>query len=249
MLFDETLKVRDQRLPIFRRHFGIEEDAAIFLRDFQGFLKGSMIKAKDNIGIHLDEAAVAIPSKARIARNLRQTRNSCIVQAEVQNRIHHARHGDTRARPHRHQQRIGRIAKAFPRDRLNMHNTLGHFRPNVVRKALPLRIVKRAHLGRDRKAGRHRQADRGHAIQIGTLAAQQILVAACPRVPVRNTPAKAVDKLSRASSIWVGSCRYRAGRQITLQFSKNQQPDAPHRGTGPASQVGRPVLQGLHHSP
>jgi hypothetical protein len=208
-----------------------------------------MIKAKDNIGIHLDEAAIAIPGKARIARNLCQSCNGRIVQAEVEDSIHHARHGDTRARPHRHQQRIGRIAKAFPRDRLNMHNTLRHFRPDVVRKALPLRIIKGAHLGRDCKAGRHRQADCGHAIQIGTLAAQQILVAACPRVPVRNTPAKAVDKLSHGSSIWVGSGRYRAGRQITLQFSKNQQPDAPHRGTGPASRAGRPVLQGLHHSP
>ena len=73
-----------------------------------------------------------------------------------------------------------------------------------------VRHERAAGVGRDREARGHRQADPGHLGQIGPLAAEQVLIAACGFIPVRNTPAKAVDKLRHASSQFG-----RGGRRIT----------------------------------
>ena len=51
-----------------------------------------------HIRIHSDETAVAIEGKASVAREFRETFNRFVIQAEVQNRIHHAGHRGARAR-------------------------------------------------------------------------------------------------------------------------------------------------------
>ena len=60
----------------------------------------------------------------------------------------------------------------------------------AVREALALLVIKRAHLGRDGEAGRHRQADRRHLGEVGALAAEQVPVAG---LAVGGAAAEAVD--------------------------------------------------------
>ena len=67
---------------------------------------------------HLNEAAVAIVSKARIAGLLRQTFGGLIVQAQVQDGVHHAGHGELRAGAHAEQQRIVDAAELLAHQRL-----------------------------------------------------------------------------------------------------------------------------------
>src|SRR5690606_38909979 len=55
---------------------------------------------------------------------------------------------------------------------------------------LAVRIIARAHLGGDGETGRDRQADRCHAIEIGALASQEVLVALAA---VIRATAEAVD--------------------------------------------------------
>ena len=58
--------------PVFDQivglQFGIEEIPPVFLGNLQRILKGMMIEAQYDIGVHLDEPAIAVPRKARIAR-------------------------------------------------------------------------------------------------------------------------------------------------------------------------------------
>ena len=65
----------------------------------------ALLHAHDHVAIHLDEAAITIPRETFVFRRLRQRENGFVIQAEVQNRIHHARHRIARAGTNGHEQR------------------------------------------------------------------------------------------------------------------------------------------------
>ena len=77
-----------------------------------------MVNFHHHIGIHLDEAAIAVIGKALIIRTSSKTNHSGIIQAKVQNRIHHPGYGGA-ARTDRDQQRIGGVGKTGAGFRLN----------------------------------------------------------------------------------------------------------------------------------
>jgi len=177
LLLDQALIGFDQRAQILRGQLGVEADAPIFLRDLQRFLERAMIQLEHDVGIHLDEAAIAVPGEAVVARNPRQSLDRLVVEAKVQHRVHHARHRYPRARADRNQQGIGRFAEPLARYCFDMGNALCNFCAQGIGEGATLLIITRAHGGRDGEAGRHRQADRGHTVKVRTLASKQVLVA------------------------------------------------------------------------
>ena len=52
----------------------------------------TLLHAEDDVAVHLHEAAVAVPGEARIAGLRRQRLDRLVVQAEIEDRVHHARH-------------------------------------------------------------------------------------------------------------------------------------------------------------
>ena len=94
---DDRLVFADDGLPVLGRKVGVEDQAVVELVLFQHLLEDVVIDAEHHVGIHLDEAAVAVEGEARIARTLGEPGDGHIVQTEVQHRVHHARHGRTRA--------------------------------------------------------------------------------------------------------------------------------------------------------
>ncbi len=120
LLVDQRLVFDDQRLEILGGHVGVEEIALIFLRDFKRFLETVMIQLEHDVGIHLDEAAIAVPGETRIARGLGKALHRRVVEAEIEHRIHHARHRGARAGADRDEQRIGRIAEFLAGHALDM---------------------------------------------------------------------------------------------------------------------------------
>ena len=249
LFLDQALVGRDQRLPVLGRHLGIEGEAVILLGDLQRFLEGAVIQLQDDIGIHLDEAAIAVPGETLIARLLRQPLDRLVVEAEVQHRVHHARHRHARARADRDQQRVFGIAEALFRHRLDMRDAIGDFVAQFLRKLLAILIIAGAHRGRDGEARRHRQPDRGHLGQVRALAAKQILV---PLAAVRNAAAEAVhighrfDPLLVVSSDALGTQasalirRYcRRGRQERVRPSPDPAQLIPRSSRSPPP-CGRP---------
>ena len=82
-----------------------------------------------------------------------------------------------------------------------MRKAVGDLRPDAVRKALAVGIIGRAHLGRNREAGRDRQANRRHAIKVRTFAAKDILVAANGFITVRDATTETKNILSHPAAI------------------------------------------------
>ena len=127
-----------------------------------------------DVGEHLDEAAVAVPRPARILRLLRERVDDRLVEAEVEDRIHHARHRGARAGPDRDKERILRIAELLARRLLKLPNVLLDLRHDVVADPLAVVIVARAGLGRNREALRHRKSEPRHLRKVRALAAEKI---------------------------------------------------------------------------
>ena len=175
LALDDRLIFLDQRLPVFSRHLRIEEKAPVFLGDFQCFFELGMVEAHDDVGVHLDEAAIAVPRETRVARGFGKPRDGRIVEPEVEDGVHHPRHRHARARPDRNEQRVRRVAEPLAGDPLDMRDAAFDVGGQPVGKCFAIGVIGGADVGGDRKARRDRQADRRHFGKVRSLAAQQFL--------------------------------------------------------------------------
>jgi hypothetical protein len=62
---DQILVGGDQALEVGGVEIGVEVDALVLLGDLQRFLERAVIEAEHDVGVHLDEAAIAVPGEAR----------------------------------------------------------------------------------------------------------------------------------------------------------------------------------------
>ena len=135
-----------------------------------------VIHVQNNVGIHLDETAVAVVGKAFVARSLSQAFDCFVIQTEVQDGVHHARHGNAGAGTHGEQQRVFRIGEFAADNGFAMGDAVFDLFGQIGGEGLAVFIEIRADFGRYRKSRRNGNADRTHFRQVGTLAAQQVLV-------------------------------------------------------------------------
>ena len=165
----------DQIAPAGSGHFGIVFHAEPFLHGPQACFKLILRQSDHHAGIHLYETPVSIVSKALVLCRPREARNRLIVQAEIQNCLHHSGHGARRTRAHADKQRVTRISQLLSREFFQTLKILFHFGPQIFGIfAVMLKVIV-ASLGSDRESGRNRQSDASHFRQAGALAAQQIL--------------------------------------------------------------------------
>src|SRR6185437_325325 len=155
-LMHPRLEQSGDALQILGAEFGVEIETLFVLLRVQDFLEQRMFDAQHDVGIHVDEAAIGIVGEARIAGEPGEAFRGLGVEAEIENRVHHARHRDACARSNRNEQRPRRIAElaagqvAHPRQR---RLDLGLQRRGV---GPPMAVEIGADLGGDRKAGRNR---------------------------------------------------------------------------------------------
>ena len=112
LFLDFVLVKLGNALQIAGFEVGVELDAFRLFLEFKNFLEMRMIDFQNDAGIHLDEAAIGIVSKALIACGLGDTGDGVRVEPQIQHRVHHAGHGGARAGAHRNQQGLCGIAKA-----------------------------------------------------------------------------------------------------------------------------------------
>ena len=190
LLLDKALVGLDQPAQIVGRKLGVEGQALVLLGDLQRFLERAVIELQHHVRIHLDEAAVAVPSEARVSARGGQPLDRRVVEPQVEHRVHHPRHRGAGARADRDEQGIALVAEFLAGDPFDMRDAVGDLVPQAFGEGAALVVIAGAHLGRDGEARRHGQADAGHAIEVGALAAQQILVAL---PPIRDAAAEAID--------------------------------------------------------
>ncbi len=128
-----------------------------------------------DVAVHGDEAAIGIVGEALVARGLGQTRGGLVIEAEVQDRVHHARHRGARARADRDEKRVRSIAELLAKQLLHLGDGKLDVGIEILREFAAGLVELGAHLGGDGEAGRHRHADVGHLGEVGTLAAEQVL--------------------------------------------------------------------------
>jgi hypothetical protein len=100
--------------------------------------------------------------------------SSTVVQAEIENGIHHARHRDARSAAHRNEQRIVDRAEALAGALFELvHRALDLLLQSFGERA-PGFVETQARIGRDREPRRHRQPGRGHLRQAGALPPEEV---------------------------------------------------------------------------
>src|SRR5215211_5812890 len=106
---DDLLVNVHQLLEIRGFQLRVLLDPALFFEDLEGLLEPVMRDFEHDVPEHLDEAPVGVVSEALVPGSAREPVHGGIVEAEVQYRVHHARHGDRRSATYRDEQRIIRI--------------------------------------------------------------------------------------------------------------------------------------------
>ena len=159
---DDRFETVDEILPGCRVDLGIGCDAQLLLGLVDQLFKAIFRDAQHDVREHRDKAAIGIPGKAIVCRELGERVDGAVVEPEIEDRVHHAGHRDARAAAHGNQQRVFDRAEAFA----GAFFELAHRGVDLLVQAVgedAAGIVKlQARFGGDRKAGRHGQTGGGH---------------------------------------------------------------------------------------
>ena len=210
--------------PVVGAHIHVLRLAVFRLVAFQFLFQARCIHVQHDVGKHLDEAPITVVGKARVVGLFRQARGDFVIQAEIENGVHHARHRHWRAGANREQQRIPGITKA--RAHFLLHQIEGNPVFLLEQGGQFIARFKKLAAGvcGDNKTKGHRQAEAGHLAQICALTAEQIpiLLAAfvkqvhplCHSPYLPQPPAKgaSIPASSRPRELWRSNLRSCARR-------------------------------------
>ncbi len=127
----------------------------------------------DHLAEHLDQPPVRVEREPTVARPRRETLRSCVVQPEIQDRVHHPRHRHRRTGPDRDEQRIVARPEPLPGPRLEPPHVLVHLRLQSLRQ-LAAGQVGATRIRRDREARRDRHPELRHLREPDPLPAQEL---------------------------------------------------------------------------
>ena len=191
---------------------GVERDAALSLQRGQRVLEGVRVDAVDDLAVHLDQPPVGVVGEPPVARGRREALDRLVVQAEVEDRVHHPRHRDRRARAHGEEKRVGGVAEALAGRLLEPAQVLDHLRLEPLRQVAG-RHVGAAGVGRDREAGRDGQPERRHLGEPGALAAEEL-------APASGRIVEVEDHSARSHRVIVTTHRRRRARNSASHASE-----------------------------
>ncbi len=170
---DDRLEVVHQVVEIVGGEIDVAFDLAARFCLVELVLERILAEIEDDVAIHLYEAAIGIVREARVLGPGDQPLHRLIVQAKVEDRLHHARHRHRGPRADRNQQRILGVAEPLLGDALQMLQVAVDLGAERGRKR-PFGDIGDAEFGGDRKAGRDRQAEVGHFGEAGAFPAQDV---------------------------------------------------------------------------
>ena len=139
----------------------------------KAFLKRFRRRILHHLRINLHKPAIGVPSRPPVAHHRPQPLHDFVIDAQIQDRIHHPRHRYPGAGTHRHQQRIFRRTKTMPDRPLQLAHPLPDHLPQPFRQPIPPGQIIAANLRRNHEPRRHRQPQPRHFAKIAALAAQQ----------------------------------------------------------------------------
>ena len=96
--FDQLFELRDQFLQLSDRQLRIFLNSGLFTLVFKSdfewitFCFIFWLQLENDVAVHLDESTIAIPCRSFITGLLRECNNGVVVQADIENGVHHAGH-------------------------------------------------------------------------------------------------------------------------------------------------------------
>ena len=175
------------------RNLRVRLDSRAVARREELVLEVLAIDVEYDIGVHLNETPVRVVREAFVG-GCREPLHSLIVEAEVEDGVHHAGHGRACTRSDRHEQRLFRIAEFFPNGFLDAREVFLDRFFQLGRILFPVGVEVRADLSGDREARRNGNADVRHLGEACPFAAQDVLHL---RVALGVTLAEEIDVLLR----------------------------------------------------
>ena len=168
------LELLSQLLEIVGIELGVELDALLVLHLVDELFEVLLADLHDDVGVHLDEAAVGVVSEAGIVGLLGEGDDDLVVETEVQDGVHHARHGCARAGADGDEQRVVEIAELLAGHLFELFDVLHDLGFDLSVDLVVVLIVLRAGFGGDGEALRDRHAEVGHFGEVRALAAEQL---------------------------------------------------------------------------
>ena len=168
------LELLGKLLQVVRIQLDVVGDALFFLHFIDELLEILLAHFHDHVGIHLDESAVTVPGPAGVSGHAGDGGDDLLVQAEVQDGVHHSRHGRSGAGAHGNQQRILGITELFAGDLLQLEDIFVDLGADLGGDLSAVFIISGAGLRGDGEALGHRQTDVGHFRQVCPLASKEL---------------------------------------------------------------------------
>ena len=104
----------DELAQILDGEVDVLVDAPRRLEVGERLLEALPVDPVDDLAVHLDEPAIRIEGEALVSGRRREPLRGDVVQAEVEDRVHHPGHRDRRTRADGDEQWIARVAEALP---------------------------------------------------------------------------------------------------------------------------------------
>ncbi len=127
-----------------------------------------------NIGVHHNETAVCVIYKTRIAGLLDESGNGLGAKADIEDGIHHARHGRTGAGAATDKERVVFITEFLAHDLFRSFQCCSHIRFQFRSVTAAQPIVLGAAFGGDGETCGNGHAQKVHLCQVGAFATQQL---------------------------------------------------------------------------
>ena len=167
------LELEGQFLEVVGAELDVLGDALLGLHVVDELLEVFLADLHDDVGEHLDEAAVAVPGPARVLGLRGERLDDSLVEAEVEDRVHHARHGGAGAGADGDEKRILRVAEFLAGGLFEAVDVFHDLRHDVVGDGLAVVVIAGAGFGGDREALRDRKAERGHFGEVCALSSEE----------------------------------------------------------------------------
>jgi hypothetical protein len=152
---------------------GVGGDAGVVLGVGQQVLELLGRHAAHGATVHLDQPPVGVPGGPGVARHDRQRLDRDVVEADVEDRLHHAGHREPGAGADGEQQRVDRVAEGAAHRGLDVPQRGRDLVVQAGRHRTGAQVLP-ARLGGHGEPGRDRQAESGHLGEVGALAPEQI---------------------------------------------------------------------------
>ena len=170
--FVDLFELLGDHLPILGIHFRIGLDSGDFALGFDDRFKDFVRNIHHHTAEHLNQSPIEIKDETLAGLEYHLLCH-CVVESDIEHRVHHPRHREFGTRTTGHQQRILEVSELPSHLRFHRFQPFQHLVPHSFRELFTGFQKRVAGFGSDGQSRRNRYSKPGHVGEIGPFAAEQ----------------------------------------------------------------------------